>query len=102
MHTPCCVRAAHKLAPAPLVLGLACGLLWGQANVGEISGQVSDSSSAAVPECAVTATHIQTGLKRTAKTQDNGIFVFAGLPEGTYDEAAKKAGKCRFIGFTGH
>ena len=59
-----------------LLLALICSLAWGQSNVGEISGQVSDATGAAVPGCAVTATHTQTGLKRTVVTQDNGIFVF--------------------------
>ena len=46
------------------VLAAATGLAWGQANVGEISGQVSDATGAAVPNCAVTATTAQTGFKR--------------------------------------
>lgn len=70
----------------------AAGLVWGQANVGEISGAVTDASGAAVPACAVSATNPRTGFKRTATTQDNGIYVFAGLPEGTYDVRVEKDG----------
>jgi hypothetical protein len=73
-------------------LTLVAGLVWSQSNVGEISGQVSDASGAAVPACAVTATHTQTGFKRTVLTQENGIYVFAALPEGKYNIAAEKQG----------
>ncbi len=40
----------------------------------------------------VTATNPQTGLKRTVKSQENGIYVFASLPEGTYNIRAEKEG----------
>ena len=42
--------------PVLALLALICSLAWGQSNVGEISGQVSDATGAAVPKCAVTAT----------------------------------------------
>ena len=72
------------------VLLITIRLAWSQSNVGEISGQVSDADRRAVPGCTVTATHTQTGLKRTVVTQDNGIFVFAALPEGKYNVVAEK------------
>jgi len=74
------------------VLAAVTGLAWGQANVGEISGQVSDATGAAVPNCAVTATNAQTGLKRSVTTSDSGLYVFAGLSEGTYTVRAQKEG----------
>jgi hypothetical protein len=74
------------------VLTAVTGLAWGQANVGEISGQVSDATGAAVPNCAITATNAQTGFKRSAITSDSGLYVFAGLSEGTYAVRAQKEG----------
>jgi hypothetical protein len=74
------------------VLALVAGLAWSQSNVGEISGQVSDATGAAVPDCAVTATHTHTGFRRTILTQENGIYVFAALPEGRYNVVAEKQG----------
>src|SRR5262249_11918384 len=73
-------------------LALICSLAWSQSNVGEISGQVSDPTGAAVPGCIVTVTHTQTGLKRSVATQENGIFVIAALPEGKYNVVAEKQG----------
>src|SRR3954454_7790949 len=89
------IRDALHAARTIAVLAIMClcgGLVWSQSNVGEISGQVSDATGAAVPGCIVTATHTQTGLKRTVMTQDNGIFVFAALPEGKYNVVAEKQG----------
>jgi len=68
------------------------GLIWGQANVGEISGSVTDASNSAVPNCSVIITNVQTGAKRILQTQENGLYVFAGLPEGTYNVRAEKDG----------
>src|SRR5882672_12880771 len=65
---------------------------WCQSNVGAISGQVTDSTGAAVPNSAVTATNTQTGLKRIVTTQENGLYVLAGLPEGTYNVRVEKDG----------
>ena len=48
-----------------LMAAVLASALFGQSNVGEISGQVSDSTGAAILGCVVTATHTQTGLKRT-------------------------------------
>lgn len=63
-----------------------------QSNVGSISGAVTDSSGASVPACQITATNPQTGLTRSVTTQDQGIYVFAELPAGTYNIRAGKEG----------
>ena len=65
-----------------LMAAVLTSAMFGQSNVGEISGQVSDPTGAAIPGCVITATHTQTGLKRTIETAETGVFVFAGLPEG--------------------
>jgi hypothetical protein len=49
-----------------------------------IVGQVRDASGAAVPDASVTITDRETGLKRSAKTDDSGRFNFPQLKPGTY------------------
>jgi hypothetical protein len=49
-----------------------------------IVGQVSDASGAAIPAATVTATNQETGLKRSARTDDSGRFNFPQLKPGTY------------------
>src|SRR5260370_1962145 len=49
-----------------------------------IIGQVSDASGAAVPGATVTATNKETGLMRSASTDDSGRFHFPQVEPGTY------------------
>ena len=49
-----------------------------------IVGQVNDPTNAGVPGATVTITNQETGLKRTAKTDDSGQFNFPQLKPGTY------------------
>ena len=49
-----------------------------------IVGQVRDASRAAVPGATVTITDRETGLKRSARTDDSGRFNFPQLKPGTY------------------
>ena len=57
-----------------------------------IIGQVSDASGAAVPGATVTATNKETGLKRSASTDDSGRFNFPQLKPGTYSVKAEAEG----------
>jgi Carboxypeptidase regulatory-like domain len=49
-----------------------------------IVGQVTDSTSAALPGATVTITNHDTGLRRSAKTDDAGRFIFPQLKPGSY------------------
>jgi hypothetical protein len=49
-----------------------------------IVGQVSDTSGAAVPGATVTVTNRETGLKRSAATDESGRFNFPQLKPGPY------------------
>ncbi|MGB9234195.1 MAG: carboxypeptidase regulatory-like domain-containing protein [Terriglobales bacterium] len=78
-------RTAHC---AFLALTVAC-LLAGKAQAqGEtttaIVGEVRDGTNAVVPNATVTITNPETGLRRTAKTDDAGRFDFTQLRPGTY------------------
>jgi len=48
-----------------------------------IVGQVRDTSNAVVPGAIVTIANSETGLRRTAKTDDAGRFNFPQLKPGT-------------------
>ena len=49
-----------------------------------ILGQVSDATGAAVPGATVTVTNKETGLRRSANTDDSGRFNFPQLKPGAY------------------
>ncbi|HXR32893.1 MAG TPA: carboxypeptidase regulatory-like domain-containing protein [Verrucomicrobiae bacterium] len=57
-----------------------------------IVGQVNDASGAGVPGAAVTVTNKETGLKRTAKTDESGRFNFPQLKPGIYSVKVEAQG----------
>jgi len=57
-----------------------------------IVGQVSDASGGAVPHATVTVTNKDTGLKRSAKTDDSGRFNFPQLKPGPYSVRVEAEG----------
>jgi len=76
-------RAAHL---ALLMLSVACFLPAKALAQGEttsaIIGEVRDASPAVVAGATVTITNHETGLKRSAKTDDAGRFNFAAVKAG--------------------
>src|SRR6202158_4848244 len=57
-----------------------------------IVGQVSDASGAAVPGARVTVTNKETGLRRSASTDDSGRFNFPQLKPGAYSVKVEAEG----------
>ena len=57
-----------------------------------IIGQVSDETGAALAGSMVTITNTETGLKRSAATDDAGRFNFPQLKPGTYAVKAEAEG----------
>jgi len=89
-----------------LSLALAAGLLVlvctpvvsrGQV-VGAITGIVTDSSGAVIPNAKVTITNTGTGVEaRTLETNASGIYTAEGLPVGTYMVAVEATGFQRSV-----
>lgn len=79
-----------------LVLGmmLSAGgrVAFAQADQGTITGIVQDSSSAAIPDAAVTLTNTDTGLILQAKSDAAGIYIFSPVKIGNYKITASHAG----------
>lgn len=65
-------------------------LLWlpaaasAQVLYGSLVGNVTDTSGSAVPNTAVSITHIETGQKRQAETNELGVYHLVAVPSGTY------------------
>ena len=60
----------------------------------EITGRVLDSSKAAIPNAAVTATNSATGAVRKAQTDNQGHYALTELPVGTYSITVEREGVC--------
>jgi len=83
----------------PLMVSMGCFLLFAPAvlfSQGEttsaIVGQVTDSTYAAVPGALITISNRDTGLHRSAVTDQQGRFDFPQLRPGTYSVNAKANG----------
>ena len=77
---------------------LAVGLLafpicsLAQDATGRIVGTVTDSQGAVIPQAKVTASNTDTGVIRTATTDQEGAFQVISLPIGTYTVSVEKEG----------
>ena len=80
-------------------IALCLLLLFGFANAlpaqeitGNISGTVTDTSGAAVPDAKVDLLSASTGAERSTTTTSAGIFFFTSLPVGDYTIIVSKDG----------
>ena len=78
--------------------GLLCLLLFGGAHAqgvgssGDIKGTVTDPTGALLPNAAIAVVGTETGLRRTAVTDDTGRYRVTNLPPATYDLSAELHG----------
>jgi len=75
-----------------LLLGASVARAQGVGASGNITGTVTDSSGAAVPQATITAVQIDTGIQRTTASDHAGEYEFVGLPPATYSVTAAVAG----------
>jgi len=78
------------LAIAALLSFSCLGLA--QVNTASLTGLVTDSSGAVVPDAAVTLTNTDTNISQTVNTSNVGYYVFPVLPVGNYSLKIQKTG----------
>ena len=66
-----------------LIFILSHAAAWAQSTA-SINGAVKDPSGAVLPGVEVTVTQAETGLKRTAVTNETGAYTLTNLPVGPY------------------
>jgi hypothetical protein len=70
-----------------------CAILLGQSGTSSaISGTITDSSGAVVPNAAVTATDVNTRAIRTGTTDVSGHYLFSQVNPGTYQVTVQGSG----------
>ena len=79
------MRSILAALAVTLVATLAPALAAGQAGAtAQIAGTVKDSSGGVLPGVDVTVTQTDTGLMRSAVTDDRGGYTLPNLPVGPY------------------
>src|SRR5258705_2210643 len=81
----------HICGIVALVFSASFGV-FGQTIFGRISGTVTDSSGAVIPNATVTITNSATNLVRTTQTDDSGFYTVTNLPVGTYSVQVERTG----------
>ncbi len=81
-----------RLAIALLWIAGAALTAWGQVDTATVTGTVTDSSSAVLPNVTVTATEIDTGISVAAKSNGSGNYVITPLKIGRYSVSAEATG----------
>ena len=76
---------ARRILRGMLVFILSCGAAWAQGvSTAQMSGVVKDATGAVLPGAEVDATQTDTGLKRSAITDETGSSHLTNLPVGPY------------------
>ena len=75
-----------------LLVALAAASASGQTNFGRISGTVTDSSGAVLPNANVTVRNSATNQERTAVTDSEGFYTVTNLPVGSYTVSVEQTG----------
>jgi hypothetical protein len=87
--------AIKKITRAVSLLSIAfmfSTALMAQSNTGSITGVVSDSNGAAIPNATVTVTNTGTNEKRTVQTDGEGRYEVLSLANGVYSIEASAGG----------
>jgi hypothetical protein len=75
-----------------LAIFLICSRCSAQIASAELSGNVLDSSGAAVPNATVTAINVETSIVHTTASEKGGDYVLTSLPPGNYTLTAEAPG----------
>src|ERR1700757_1206497 len=81
----------YALVLLAIGLGGLTSSAYGQVSA-SLSGRIMDPTGAAISTARVTATNTETGVSRTALTNQSGSYQLLELPIGRYELHATKAG----------
>jgi hypothetical protein len=74
-----------------LLVVTLCAAAWAQ-DTASLTGTVTDSSGAAIPNAQVAINSAEHGISRKAASNSSGDFLFASLPIGSYDVTVSATG----------
>src|SRR5215472_5536847 len=66
--------------------------LYAQSDLASVTGVITDPGQATVPGVVVTIRNVDTNIRRTLETNQEGYFTITNLPPGPYELTAEKEG----------
>jgi Tfp pilus assembly major pilin PilA len=90
-------RRVTTLVKAMLLAGIVAFTVQAQTSRAQITGLVTDSSGAIVPNATVTLSNAATGISTVRKTSDTGLYVFDLVNPGTYSVQVEATGFPKFV-----
>lgn len=84
--------AANRVAIVVAILTITARLSFGQMNVAEIGGMITDPSGDVISGAMVIATNTATGVLLTAISNSTGQYLLPNLVPGTYDVVSSATG----------
>ena len=87
---PGIARAAAFLS-VMFAISIMAGAAFAQSETGQITGKVTDANGAVVAGAAVNLNSVETGVQRTATTNDEGIYAITNLQPGVYEITVQAA-----------
>ena len=95
---PQTLSSAAFWGPFALLGLLACSLpSLAQTSFSTLRGAVKDPSGTAVTEVDISVVHLETNLRRSTRTNENGDYEIPDLQRGTYRLTANRSGFQTFI-----
>src|SRR5579859_4230294 len=97
-------NAERSLLRSAFIVGITVAALFSagtayaqSAGAGTITGTVTDSTKAVVPDATVVIHNVDTGADRSVTTNGSGIYVAPFLQTGHYEVTAAKAGFAKLV-----
>ena len=90
------LKATRVMLLATALLACLCTSILAQTS-GSISGEVKDEKQAVITGATVTVRHISTNESRTAQTNADGRYQFAGLAVGAYEITVESTGFAKYM-----
>ena len=92
-------RGIHQLAQLISLALLCCAATTalGQGTSASLTGEVTDSTGAAIPRAMATVTNVGTGLSQSSTSSGDGVYRIAPLPPGTYTLTVEANGFSSYV-----
>src|SRR5690349_21340952 len=86
------IRRSHLLLLALLVAGVFSITASAQTETGQIVGKITDPQGAVIAGAGVTVKSVNTGVERTATSNQEGLYIVPNLQPGLYDVQVQAQG----------